>query len=117
MAVPLVGASLASAAIHRSPELGRLQEQLQSNVDFFDALLPTSFAGNGLPVRRITVGEPDRAIRLSAELYRRGFYSSAVFFPIVPQGEAGIRIMIRADLSREQLATFAGYVEELTATV
>ncbi|OLF09929.1 8-amino-7-oxononanoate synthase family protein [Actinophytocola xanthii] len=117
MAVPLVGASLASAAIHRSAELGELQEKLRSNVDYFDELLPTSFAGNGLPVRRITVGEPERAIQLSAELYRRGFYSSAVFFPIVPRGEAGIRIMIRADLSREQLATFAGHVEELTAAV
>jgi len=115
MAVPLVGASLASAAIHRSPELGELQRRLQSNVDYFDQLLPTSFAGNGLPVRRITVGESERAIQLSAELYRRGFYSSAVFFPIVPKGEAGIRIMIRADIEREQLAEFAGHVEELTA--
>lgn len=117
MAVPLVGASLASAAIHRSAELGELQRKLQSNVDYFDALLPTSYSGNGLPVRRITVGEPDRAIRMSAELYRRGFYSSAVFFPIVPQGEAGIRIMIRSDISREQLATFAGHVDELMATL
>jgi 7-keto-8-aminopelargonate synthetase-like enzyme len=117
MAVPLVGASLASAAIHRSAELGELQRQLQSNVAYFDELLPTSFSGNGLPVRRITVGDTDRAVRMSAELYRRGFYSSAVFFPIVPQGEAGIRIMIRADISRELLATFAGHVDELMATL
>jgi 7-keto-8-aminopelargonate synthetase-like enzyme len=116
MALPLVGASLASAAIHRSAELGELQRQLQANVEYFDELLPTSFSGNGLPVRRIVVGDADRAVRMSAELYRRGFYSSAVFFPIVPQGEAGIRIMIRADISREQLATFAGHVNELMAT-
>ena len=115
MAVPLVGASLASAAIHRSPELGELQQRLQDNVHYFDELLPTSYAGNGLPVRRITVGDADRAVRVSAELYRRGYYSSAVFFPIVPKGEAGIRIMIRADIGREQLADFAGHVRELTA--
>lgn len=116
MAVPLVGASLASAAIHRSAELGELQRRLQSNVDFFDRILPTSFAGNGLPVRRINVGDADRAVWLSAELYRRGFYSSAVFFPIVPQGEAGLRIMIRADISQEQLTVFANHVKELTST-
>jgi len=116
MAVPLVGASLASAAIHRSAELGELQRGLQSNVDFFDRILPTSFAGNGLPVRRINVGDTDRAVWLSAELYRRGFYSSAVFFPIVPQGEAGLRIMIRADISQEQLTVFANHVKELTST-
>jgi 7-keto-8-aminopelargonate synthetase-like enzyme len=116
MALPLVGASLASAAIHRSPELAELQGKLRSNVEYFDEILPTAFAGNGLPVRRITVGDPDRAVAMSAELYRRGFYSSAVFFPIVPQGEAGIRIMIRADISHEQLATFAGHVGELAQT-
>ncbi len=114
MAVPLVGASLASAAIHRSAELGELQQRLQDNVNYFDELLPTSYAGNGLPVRRITVGEADRAVRVSAELYRRGYYSSAVFFPIVPKDEAGIRIMIRADIGRDQLADFADHVRELT---
>lgn len=117
MAVPMVGASLASAAIHRSPELGELQRKLQSNVAYFDELLPTSYSGNGMPVRRITVGDADRAVRMSTELYRRGFYSSAVFFPIVPQGEAGIRIMIRADISHELLATFAGHVGELMETL
>jgi 7-keto-8-aminopelargonate synthetase-like enzyme len=117
MAVPLVGASLASAAIHRSPELGELQRRLQDNVRYFDELLPTSYSGNGLPIRRITVGETERAVRMSAELYKRGFYSSAVFFPIVPRGEAGIRIMVRADISREQLASFAGHVDELMVTL
>lgn len=117
MGIPLIGSSLASAAIHRSAELGELQQQLRSNVDYFDELLPTPLAGNGLPVRRITVGDSERAIQLSAELYQRGFYSSAVFFPIVAKGEAGIRIMLRADLTREQLATLAGHVHELTAAL
>jgi len=115
MSVPLIGASLASAAIHRSAELGQLQRKLQANVDYFDELLPTPLAGNGLPVRRITVGDADRAIELSAELYRRGFYCSAVFFPIVARDEAGIRVMIRADVSRQELASLAGHLKEITA--
>jgi 7-keto-8-aminopelargonate synthetase-like enzyme len=113
--VATIGALLASAAIHRSPELGELQAKLWSNVDYFDELLPTPFAGNGLPVRRIDLGDADRAVALSAELYRRGFYSSAVFFPIVPQGEAGLRVMIRADMSREDLTAFAGHLDELVS--
>jgi 7-keto-8-aminopelargonate synthetase-like enzyme len=117
MSLPLVGASLASAAIHRSPELGLLQRRLQDNIDHFDRVFPTQFAGNGLPVRRITVGEADDAVRLSAALYRRGFYSSAVFFPIVPQGEAGLRIMLRADLAPERIDEFAGAVEEELAAL
>lgn len=117
MSLPLVGASLASAAIHRSPELGELQRRLHENIDHFDRVHPTPFAGNGLPVRRITVGEADDAVRLSAELYRRGFYSSAVFFPIVPRGEAGLRIMLRSDLSAEKIDEFADSVKDVIATL
>ncbi|MFI9402086.1 aminotransferase class I/II-fold pyridoxal phosphate-dependent enzyme [Nocardia sp. NPDC052316] len=116
MEIPIVGASLASAALHRTPELGELQRTLQSNIDYFDELLPTTFAGNGLPIRVVRVGEADRAVELSKELYRRGYYSSAVFFPIVPKGEAGLRVMIRADISREQIADFVSHVKELTGT-
>lgn len=115
LSVPTIGAALASAAIHRSPELGELQARLRANLDHFDALLPTPLAGNGLPVRRIDVGDADRAVALSAELFRRGYYSSAVFFPIVPRGQAGLRVMIRADIDRDELTTFAGHVTELTA--
>ncbi|MFI9721864.1 aminotransferase class I/II-fold pyridoxal phosphate-dependent enzyme [Streptomyces sp. NPDC052396] len=114
MSLPLVGASLASAALHRSGELAGLQRQLRENIEHFDRCYPTAFAGNGLPVRRITVGEPQAAVKLSEEMYRRGFYCSAVFFPIVPKGEAGLRIMLRSDLSREKLDEFIGHIRELT---
>ncbi|WP_344446128.1 aminotransferase class I/II-fold pyridoxal phosphate-dependent enzyme [Kitasatospora nipponensis] len=115
MALPLVGASLGSAAIHRSPELPELQRRLQRNIDLFDELLPTSFAGNGLPVRRVDVGDAERAVKLSAQLFERGFYSSAVFFPIVPKGESGLRLMMRADMDEQLITEFAGHVRDLTS--
>ncbi|NGO72199.1 aminotransferase class I/II-fold pyridoxal phosphate-dependent enzyme [Streptomyces boncukensis] len=113
MSLPMVGASLASAAIHRSPELGELQRRLAENVAHFDRVLPTPFADNGLPVRRITVGDADDAVRMSGELFQRGYYSSAVFFPIVRRGEAGLRIMLRADLTGEQIDAFADTVRDV----
>ncbi|MFD7417982.1 aminotransferase class I/II-fold pyridoxal phosphate-dependent enzyme [Kitasatospora purpeofusca] len=115
VALPLVGASLGSAAIHRSPELASLQARLNRNIELFDELLPTTFAGNGLPVRRIDVGDAEQAVKLSAQLFERGFYSSAVFFPIVPRGEAGLRLMMRADMDEPLIREFAGHVKELTA--
>ncbi|HEV2887928.1 MAG TPA: aminotransferase class I/II-fold pyridoxal phosphate-dependent enzyme [Jatrophihabitans sp.] len=114
VSVPTIGAALGSAAVHRSAELGELQAALVANLALFDRLLPTPLAGNGLPVRRIDVGEAHRAVALSAELFRRGFYSSAIFFPIVPKGEAGLRVMIRADMSAELITEFVGHVTELT---
>jgi 7-keto-8-aminopelargonate synthetase-like enzyme len=116
MQVPTLGAALASAEIHRSVELGLLQGRLRDNINHFDRVLPTPFAGDGLTVRRITIGEADRAVRMSAELYRRGYYSSAVFFPIVPHGEAGLRIMMRADLEPEQITRLAQDVEDVMST-
>jgi len=115
VSVPIIGAALGSAAVHRSAELGELQAALRANLDLFDRLLPTPLAGNGLPVRRIEVGDADRAVTLSAELFRRGFYSSAIFFPIVPKGEAGLRVMVRADMSGELITEFIGHVTELLA--
>lgn len=117
MEVPAIGASLASAAIHRSPELGELQRQLQRNIQFFDERFPTEMAGNGLPIRKITVGEEERAVRLSRELYQRGYYCSAVFFPIVARGEAGVRIMLRADITPAQLQRFCDTAAELIASL
>lgn len=113
--LPTLGAALASAAIHRSAELGELQAKLWANLAYYDELLPSPLAGNGLPVRRVDLGEVDRAVAMSAELYRRGFYSSAVFFPIVPKGAAGLRVMVRADMERDEIAAFAGHLTELTA--
>jgi hypothetical protein len=37
-------------------------------------------------------------------IYRCGFFTSAVFFPIVAQGRAGLRAMGRADLEPGDLA-------------
>jgi 7-keto-8-aminopelargonate synthetase-like enzyme len=117
MEVAAIGASLASAAIHRSPELGELQRALQRNIAAFDRSFPTEHAGNGMPVRKITVGDEGAAMALSRELYRRGYYCSAVFFPIVAHGQAGVRVMLRADLEPERLERFCADVEQIAGAL
>jgi 7-keto-8-aminopelargonate synthetase-like enzyme len=110
--VPSIGASMASIRLHRTPELGRLQRSLQHNMGLFDELVATAERGNGLPLKMIRVGEAEDAIRASAEILERGFYTSAVFFPIVKKGEAGLRIMLRADNTPEDIQAFAAAVHE-----
>lgn len=116
MEVPAIGASLASAALHRSAELHALQQQLARNIAHFDGHFPTEMAGNGLPIRKIVVGEEEKAVRLSRELLRQGYYCSAVFFPIVPRGEAGVRIMMRADIEPERLERFCRTAKDIIAS-
>jgi 7-keto-8-aminopelargonate synthetase-like enzyme len=117
MEIPVVGASLASAAIHRSPELGQLQRELQHNVDFFDQLMPTQHAGNGLPIRIVDVGEPYKAVDAASELFKRGYYNSAVFFPIVARGQGGVRVMLRADLTEEHIKGFVDTIGDILPTL
>lgn len=93
-----LGAIRASAEIHVSSELDRLQEKLRANMALLDRQVHTANAGNGLPIRVIDLPDVEYALEAAAEVYRRGYYVSAVFFPIVAQGRAGLRVMGRADL-------------------
>lgn len=109
-----IGTTLGSLKVHQTSELSRLQQQLKSNIEFFDQNIKTPQRGNGLNIKVVEVGEQDRAVHLSKELFRRGYYCSAVFFPIVPKGKAGIRIMLRGDLSTELVQKF---VEDLKSVL
>jgi 7-keto-8-aminopelargonate synthetase-like enzyme len=108
-----IGTTLGSIKVHHSPELRKRQDQLRRNVAAFDAQIDTPQRGNGLHIKVVEVGEQDKAVFLSKELYRRGFYCSAVFFPIVPRGKAGIRIMLRGDLPSDTLQHFVDTLNDV----
>jgi len=113
--VPSLGATLASLAIHRSPELAELQARLGENVARFDERIATGERGNGLNIRLVPIGDEAEAVACSGRILERGFYTSAVFFPIVERGKAGLRVMIRADNRPEDLAEFCAILREVTA--
>jgi len=111
--VPGIGAGIASVKLHNSPELARRQALLRSNMALFDELIPTQQAGNGFPLKVIVIGDEDRAVQASARMLDAGFYSSAVFFPIVKRGAAGLRIMLRADNTEAEIRGFARALAEI----
>jgi 7-keto-8-aminopelargonate synthetase-like enzyme len=113
--LPAMGADLASAEIHRTPELRERQQRMLSNMALLDEHVPTPDKGNGLPIRLIVVGAEEKAIQLSGEMLNRGFYTSAVFFPIVERNKAGLRIMIRASNSEEEILELCRNVRELVS--
>jgi 7-keto-8-aminopelargonate synthetase-like enzyme len=110
--VPAIGAGMASIRLHQSGELPRLQQALRENMMLFDELLPTAQQGDGFPLKVIRVGEEERALTASTEILRRGFYTSAVFFPIVERGNAGLRVMLRANNNPEDIRAFAQAVRD-----
>lgn len=112
-----IGTSLGSLAVQRTPELAARQAQLARNIELFDRHVETAQRGDGLHIKVVEVGEQDRAVALSRELYRRGFYCSAVFFPIVALGRAGIRLMLRGDLPAEMVQSFVDHLQEILASL
>lgn len=109
MNIAAVGASLASAEIHRTSELKTLQDKLQSNIALFDSLLPTPQAGSTFPIRLVNVADTD-VVELSQKVYRSGFYVSPVFFPVVTRGTAGLRVMMRAGQTHEEITKLANII-------
>ncbi|MFZ3561555.1 aminotransferase class I/II-fold pyridoxal phosphate-dependent enzyme [Streptomyces sp. BH055] len=108
-----LGSVLASVDLHRSDELPALQRRLQQNVDLFDSLVPTALSGDGLPIRFVDIGSEDATVRLAQALLQRGYYASPIFFPVIARGKAGLRLMIRANMSAAEIEDFARQLKEL----
>ncbi|AXK56231.1 MULTISPECIES: aminotransferase class I/II-fold pyridoxal phosphate-dependent enzyme [Pseudomonas] len=97
-----IGASLASAELHRGPELALRQNALSRNIQLFDEFIRTEQAGNAFPIRLVQLPN-DQVIRSGRLLFENGFYVSPVFFPIVAKDNAGLRVMLRSTISEEQV--------------
>jgi 7-keto-8-aminopelargonate synthetase-like enzyme len=110
---PTVGACLGSLRVHNSPELAQRQQRLRQNAALFDSLIPTPQAGLDTAIRLIATGAESKAIGLSSQILERGFYTSAVFFPVTAKGRAGLRIMVRADNDSDDIRRLCESVSDL----
>ncbi|WP_026421177.1 aminotransferase class I/II-fold pyridoxal phosphate-dependent enzyme [Actinokineospora inagensis] len=109
-----VGASLASAEIHRSAELATLQGKLNANVALFDSLVDTEQSATSYPIRIVPMAD-DTVIDAGRRVYEAGFYVSPVFFPIVARGTAGLRVMLRAGQTEDQIRRLGAVLAEVGA--
>lgn len=98
-----IGAAEASARIHRTEELARRQETLRRNLALLDRLIPTQDMTSDLPIRTIRLGDELLSVAAARQLLQLGFYTSAIFFPTVSRGEAGLRICLTASHTEQQI--------------
>jgi 7-keto-8-aminopelargonate synthetase-like enzyme len=103
-----VGASLASA------ELPMLQARMRANVELFDTCVKTEQTGSTYPIRVVPMGD-ETVIEAGRRVYESGFYVSPVFFPIVPRGTAGLRVMMRAGQTERQIRDLCAVLVEVGA--
>lgn len=90
-----------------------MQEKLQANIQLFDSLIQTGQRGSNMAIRLIRCGEAALANSVAIELANLGYFTSAVFFPVVAQGRAALRITLRADMEPLLIQQFCELVSEL----
>jgi len=111
---PMIAAASVTAfeIVQRSPEL---LERLRRNMQHFRAAIEEAgFAtrGAGHPIIPVMVGEAREAQQIAAGLLERGVYAVGFFYPVVPKGEARIRVQVSA---HHEIADLDFAVEQFAA--
>jgi 7-keto-8-aminopelargonate synthetase-like enzyme len=92
---PMLGAALASARIHLSPDIDVLQQRLAANVALCNRLMEEAglplVAPSHAPIRYVGAGLPHVASAVVERLLSDGLYVNAAPFPAVPMKKGGIR--------------------------
>jgi len=104
---PMLGAALASAAVHRSPEILERQRALRERVDRVNDLardldLPL-LAVNESPIFFFRCGVTRVAFNVAEILAARGIYVTPSAYPSVPMHTAGIRLSLTTEHSMEDI--------------
>lgn len=111
--VAAIGAAMASQVLHRTDELAKLQQRLRSRTALFDSLVATGQQGSPLPIRTVEIGDELTAIAAARALLDRSFYTSAIFFPTVARGRAGLRLCPTAGHSEEDIQAVGGAIDNV----
>lgn len=102
-----LGAAVASADIHLSDDLPRLQAELKGRIDLVNRLavsmgIPLA-AYDPTPIFYLEVGDYDRSAALCVAMMEAGFFLNGSAFPVVPHGHAGVRFTVTRYNSPEQI--------------
>ncbi|XLS30463.1 aminotransferase class I/II-fold pyridoxal phosphate-dependent enzyme [Flavobacteriaceae bacterium M23B6Z8] len=107
MVPAVIGASLASVAIHMSDELPELQQKLVNKIDYFKTRaieLGMPLLGTGdTPIFFVPIGDPEDVFVITHDLMSKGYYQSPSVFPSVPVKNAGLRFTITNWLLKEDI--------------
>jgi len=109
-----LGAGIASAQIHLSPEIEVLQRRLRERIETFDRLahelgVPLRVRSPS-PIRFVEIGNDEQSAAVARALIGSGFFVNVAVFPAVARGRAGVRLMLTC---RQTLADVTGLVTAL----
>ena len=103
----ILGAAIASAKIHLSPEILSLQTRLKHLMKYFlekARALGLPFLGNGeSPIFFMGIGKPELSFQLCQTLKSRGFLPCIAAFPSVPKNKTGLRVLLTIHHTEEDI--------------
>lgn len=111
-----LGAGIACANIHLSPEITSLQENLNSKIAFCEAQLrkcnlPFIEREFGTPIFFVGVGLPRLGYALVQKMIRSGQYVNLAIFPAVSATCTGIRFTVTCNHTFEQIEAMVAALE------
>ncbi|WP_224366084.1 bifunctional aminotransferase class I/II-fold pyridoxal phosphate-dependent enzyme/GNAT family N-acetyltransferase [Hyalangium versicolor] len=105
---PMLGAAIASAKLHLSPEIYKHQEVLQerirqANTLIHEAGLPLLLE-NETPIFFMRLGLPRLAFKVARRMMDEGIYVTPSVYPTVPMRRGGIRLSLTANHTAEDVS-------------
>ena len=119
---PMLGAILASARLHRTPEIAERQALLRSRIRQFNELAAAArlpvISESEAPIRYVGAGVASVAYRLNARLREAGFFVNTAAFPAVPAKRCGARLTLTTHHTEDDVAgVVAALAEHLPAAL
>jgi 7-keto-8-aminopelargonate synthetase-like enzyme len=119
---PMLGAVLASARLHLTPEIAQRQAVLRSRIGLFnrlaaDAGLPV-VSESEAPIRYVGAGVASVAYRVTERLRGAGFFVNTATFPAVPAKRCGARLTLTTHHTDDDVAgVVAALAEHLPGAI
>ncbi len=107
IANPVLGAAIASAKIHLSPEIEEYQQELKKLIVYFKKRckkesIPLNTKSE-TPIQFIEIGKSGKVYEVSSKLMDHGIYCSVAAYPSMPRNHGGLRISLTRHLKIEDI--------------
>lgn len=104
---PMLGAAMASALLHQTPEIIQRQQHLAELIGYMNASLAEKgipqVEVNDSPIFFIPVGLPRLITPLVRKLKADGFWINSAAFPAAPMKRGGLRFMVNGHLNTDDI--------------
>ncbi|MFY9310749.1 MAG: aminotransferase class I/II-fold pyridoxal phosphate-dependent enzyme [Bacteroidia bacterium] len=115
LAPPIIGAAIASAKIHLSDDIYRIQKELRENIDYCCRLLSKTeliiMSDPLTPIGFIGMGQPKVGYNMVKRLLNDGFFVNLALFPAVSVRNTGVRFSINRNVKKDEIKQFVDALE------